>query len=241
VQRITEPLLQCSPDGSFTDPAGDADELIVPTPLPNAPALDITKGYLTYDGKALTFHIKVSDLSQDPPTAATGEQFEFAFAHDKTTYFAVANHDASSSSDDFHMESPLRTSVGDPLTGSFDKGKSEVRIVVPTKFFSTITPKAPNVVNGESITGLAITARRDVANAVVPNADEAAGLCPFVVHQTSTGPPVTVPGPTDNRSVPGNGQHGGLATTGLTPVVPLVAAALLMLAAVASRRSRVSR
>src|SRR4051812_1985325 len=83
IQTITQPLLECNLDGSFSDPAGDANEFLVSTPLPNAPALDITKGYLTYDGKTVTFHIKVSDLSQDPPTAATGEQFEFAFAHDK--------------------------------------------------------------------------------------------------------------------------------------------------------------
>jgi hypothetical protein len=236
VQRITEPLLQCPPDGSFTDPKGDADELVVATPLPSAPALDITKGYLTFDGKNVVFHIHVLDLSQDPPTAGTGEQFEFAFAHNKQTYFAVASHEATSD-DEFHMESPLRTTVGGPLTGKFDKTTSEVSINVPTDFFSKLSPKAPSISTGESITGLAITARRNVANSVVPNADEAAGLCPFVV-QASASHPVTVPAPTDNRAVPRTSGRG-LATTGLTPLVPLSASVLLLLAAYVARRSRV--
>jgi hypothetical protein len=241
-QTVTQPLLQCSPDASFTDPSGDATELLISTPLPNAPALDVTKGYLTYNGTAVTLHIKVNDLSQDPPTGATGEQFEFAFAHNQTTYFAVASHDASQATDDFHMESPLRTTVGGPLTGAFDKTTSEVRIVVPSTFFTSLTPAVPAFTTGEKITGLAVTARRDIANAIVPNADEAAGLCPFVVPAAALSQAVAAPrvlGPMDNRPVPGT-RSGSVTTSGLPVTVPFAASLLLLIAALAARRARAS-
>jgi hypothetical protein len=233
-QKVTQPVLQCSADASFTDPSGDATELVEPTPLPNAPALDILKGYITYAGNAMTLHIKVNDLSQDPPTGATGEQFEYGFAHNKTTYFAVASHDQTQATDAFHMESPLRTTVGGPLTGTFDKATNEVRIVVPSSFFASLSPTVPGFTQGESITGLAITSRRDIANSVVPNADEAAGLCPFVVPSSTTPASApTVPAPTDDRVL---GEHVVLPTTSLPATIPLVASVVLLGAALVTRR-----
>jgi hypothetical protein len=243
VQTVTAPTLECPADGSFVDPPDDANDVLLPggSPLPSAPALDITKGSFTYDGKAVTFHIAVKDLSQDPPSGSTGEQFEFAFAKNKTTFFAVASHEATSG-DSFHMESPLRTGVGDPLTGTFDTAKSEVRIVVPSTWFGTLDPKQTGFSTSEKITGLGITSRRNIANAVVPNADEATTLCPYIVRVNAStgggsgsGSGVTVPAPSDNRPIPGT---GGLATTGLRSEIPIVAGVLLLGAAFIARRSR---
>jgi hypothetical protein len=243
-QTVTQPLLQCSADASFTDPSGDATELIEPTPLPNAPALDVTKGFLSYAGGALTLHIHVTNLSKDPPTGATGEQFEFAFSHAAKTYVAVATHDATSATNNFHMESPLRTTVGPPLTGAFDKAHSEVRIVVPSTFFGALSPTVPGFSAGEKVTGLAVTSRRDIANAIVPNADEAGGLCPFAVPSTAVSQAAvaaTVLAPTDNRAVPAE-ISGSLRKVGLPAGLPIAASVILLLAAVVTRsRGVVSR
>jgi hypothetical protein len=236
-QHIVAPRLKCSPDASFTDPKGDATEFVVASPLPNAPALDITKGSVSYDSKTkhLVLHIAVADLSQDPPTGSTGEQFEYGFAYGGTGYFAVANHDATAAKDSFHMESPLRTTVGKPLTGTFDKTANEIRIEIPATWFKDLG-KGPVIGNGSKVSGLAITARRSEANRLVPNVDEAGSLgCPFVVSATSstTTSPGTVPAPVVKRPVP------PLATTGSNAGLPLIAAGLAV-GALALRRRRVS-
>lgn len=234
VQRVSPPQLACTSDAAFTDPSGDATELVVGTPLPNAPALDITKGYVTFDAakKVLTLHTKVLDLSQDPPTGATGQTVEFTFTYAGTAYTAVAEHDATQPSDGFHMEAPLRTTVGGPLTGSFDKKTNEIRVDVPASFFPTLPKKAPALATGAKLTGLAITTRRDEAGLVVPNADEAGSLgCPFVVGQSAaaprpaTPPSGTVAAPVDNRPVPASGQ---LPATGLGAGLPMAGLGLLL-------------
>ncbi|MFN2538970.1 MAG: sialidase family protein, partial [Mycobacteriales bacterium] len=240
VEKISTAQLLCSSDAAFTDPSGDATEVLVGTPLPNAPSLDVTKGYLSYDARAkqLVVHTKVLDLSQTPPTGATGEQYEFGFTYDKVAYFAVAAR-SSGSPNDFHMESPLRTGVGPPLSGSFDAATSEVRVNVPADFFSKAGKGKP-LTKGSKLTGFAITTRRNEAGLIVPNADEAGSLgCPFVVgarSSTSAGGPQrpvdagTVPSRIDRRPVP------GLAATGLPMGVPLMAVGLVLGAGLLVRR-----
>ena len=231
VQRVTLPRLACSPDASFTDPVGDATQLVVGTPLPSAPALDITKGYVTYDAakKAVIFHTKLLDLKQDPPAGGTGEEVEFTFTYAGVAYTAVGEHDATLPKDGFHMESPLRTTVGGPLTGSFDKTASEVRVAVPVGFFAGLAKKGPVVTTGSKFAGLTITTRRDVLSLIVPNADEAGSLgCPFVVGaQSATRPaPTTVPAQVDNRPVAGRLPATGLGTGGVLLALGLVAGAV---------------
>jgi hypothetical protein len=236
---VTLPRLICAPDAGFTDPSGDATEIVVATPLPSQPALDITKGYVTWDSakKRVVFHTKVLDLKQDPPTGATGLTVEFTFTYDGVAYTAVAEHDATAGDDSFSMESPLRTGVGGPLTGSFDKAASEVRVEVPANFFTTTPKKSPVVTTGSKFTGFAITTRRDVASLIVPNADSAGSLgCPFVVGAQAATPakPTTVPGKVDGRPTTPTGQ---LPATGLGVGLPLVALGLV-LGALGIRRRR---
>ncbi|MCU1587066.1 MAG: hypothetical protein JWN31_559 [Frankiales bacterium] len=233
VQRIAAAALRCSSDAAFTDPAGDATDFVVSTPLPSQPALDITRGSVSFD-KQLVLHTKLLDLSQDPPVASTGEEVEFSFAYAGIGYTAVGSHD-SGTGDEFHMESPLRTTVGGSLTGTFDKAKSEVRINVPADFFSKLG-KGPVLAKGAQLTGLAITTRRE-AGVIVPNADAAGSLgCPFVVGaQAATGPqrrPVTVPAKVDHRRPP------VLAATGLPLGLPLIGAGVVLGAAVLLRRRK---
>jgi hypothetical protein len=63
------------------DRAGDATQVVlVDTPLPTQPSLDITKAFLTYDAAAesLTFTIAVTDLTAGPPAGSLGEFFSSA-------------------------------------------------------------------------------------------------------------------------------------------------------------------
>jgi hypothetical protein len=238
VERVTLPRLVCSADAAFTDPSGDATQFVVDTPLPSAPALDITKGYVTYDAakKVVVFHTKLLDLKQDPPTGGTGEEIEFTFTYAGVAYTAIGEHDASSPTDTFHMESPLRTTVGGSLTGNFDTTASEVRVAVPTTFFAGLAKKGPVVGRGSTFAGLTITTRRDLVGAIVPNADVAGSLgCPFVVGaQASTATaPTTVPSGVDARPAPGR-----LPATGPIAGLPFLALGLLVLAVGVRRSAR---
>lgn len=254
-QNVTLPRVLCSPDAAFTDPSGDATSFVVATPLPSAPALDVTKGWVSYDTakQALVLHIKVLDLSQDPPTGSTGEQFEFAFAYAGRGYFGVASHDLTQTKDDFHMESPLRTSVGGALTGAFDKDADEIRIEVPRDFFSKLSSNpGPVLSKGAKIGGLGITSRRNQAGVLVPNVDAAGSLgCVFTVGATSTtsggsgggsdddnnnpGGSGSVPGPIVHRPIPGQPRH---PATGANAGLPLLATGLAAGAFALLRRRR---
>jgi hypothetical protein len=239
-ERISPPKLVCTADAAFTDPSGDATELVVDTPLPSAPAVDIVKGYVTYDAakKAVVFHTKMLDLSQDPPAGGTGEFVEFSFAYGGQTYQAVAEHDVSLPEDDFHLEqlkTTGRTLIGGALKGAMDKKTSEIRVELPATFLSNLK-LAPAVTTGSKFTGLTITSRRDEAGRVIPNADEAGSLgCPFVVGARSAGAatPTTVPGQVDARPAPGR-----LPATGLGLGLPMIAVGLVALAFVVRRAAR---
>jgi hypothetical protein len=245
-EKVTLPRLVCTSDAAFVDPAGDATQFVVDTPLPSAPALDITRGYVTYDAakKALVFHTKLLDLSQDPPAGGTGEFVEFTFAYGGQTFSAVAEHDLTQTADDFHIEQlkTTRTQIGSPVTGAFDKKASEVRVVVPAGFFAA-NKVGPMVKAGSKLTGLAITTRRDVASHFIPNADTAGSLgCPFVVGvhggtvtaKAATTPTLTtVPARVDGRPTPAR-----LPATGLGTGLPLLGLGLVLAAVAARRRAR---
>jgi hypothetical protein len=232
----------CTSDAAFVDPAGDATQLVVDTPLPNAPALDILKGSVTFDAakKALVFHTKLADLTQDPPAGGTGEFVEFSFAYGGQTFSAVAEHDLTQTADDFHIEQlkTTRTQIGSPVTGAFDKKASEVRVVVPAGFFAA-NKVGPMVKAGSKFTGLAITTRRDVASHLVPNADTAGSLgCAFVVGTPTVGArsatgvtQTTVPAGIDARPTE------RLAATGSGMGLPLLGLGLLLVAGAARRRA----
>jgi hypothetical protein len=57
----------------------------------------------------------------------------------------------------------------------------------------TASAKGPMIGPGTKITGLAITTRRSEAASFVPNADEAAGQCPFVVPRHGSLAARTIP------------------------------------------------
>jgi hypothetical protein len=245
---VKYPKLDCAPDATFTDPSGDATEFLVPTPLPNQPALDAVRSYLTWDAarKTVSFHVVVKDLSQDPPTGATGEAVDYAFGIDGKGYNLFGQHDASTG-DSAQIESPVRTTVSDDVRFAVDKAHNQYVFTLPADALAKISgaAKGPVLEAGSKLTGLSVTMRRSenlVAVSALPNADEAAGLCPFVIpsHTLAAG------------SAPGSGPGGGSAylpgaatlagTAGalrdLLPAVALSAVLGAAAAAVAGRRRR---
>jgi hypothetical protein len=195
--RVRYPHIDCAPDATFTDPAGDANEFIVGTPLPSQPALDVVRSYLTWDaaGHAVTFHVVVKDLSQDPPLGATGEALDYAFGIGGKGYDLFGSHDQGVDSAD--IESPIRTSVSDDVKFRVDKAHNQFTFTLPADALAKISDSAargPVIGPGSKITGLAITTRRSEAGHFLPNADEAAGVCGFVVPRHGSLAAHVVPG-----------------------------------------------
>jgi hypothetical protein len=212
--KVKYPKLDCAPDATFTDPSGDATEVIVATPAPSAPALDVVRSYLTWKAgaKTVTFHVVVKDLTQDPPSGATGEAVDYEFGIGGKGYDLFGSHDTSGDSAD--IESPIRTGVSNDVKFAVDKPRNEFLFTIAANALSSIKGAAqgPTIGPGSHITGLNITTRRSEGGRLLPNADEAGGVCPFVVPKTGSITAATFP------SGPGNGGDGYLPAA-LTPHV----------------------
>ncbi|HEU5033993.1 MAG TPA: hypothetical protein VFT62_04440, partial [Mycobacteriales bacterium] len=220
VLRVKYPKLDCAPDATFTDKSGDATEFIVATPLPSAPALDVVRSYLTWNARAktLTFHVVVKDLSQDPPQGATGEALDYSFGVGGKGYDLFGSHDGGVNSAD--IESPTRTGVSNDVVFKLDKPHNEYTFTLAANALAKISDaqkRGPVIGPGTQISGLSITTRRSEGGRLLPNADEAAGLCPFVVPQHGSISAAMLPGDVGGPSNTG-------ANPGLLPAAPAVAA-----------------
>ncbi len=205
--RVVLPTVKCKPDASFADPSGDATEVLVATPLPSQPALDITRSYLSWDAKAkkVGFHIVVKDASQDPPTGATGEEFDYAFGIDGKGYLFRGTHDVTGDSAD--LESPIQTTVSTDVKFTVDKAHNEFVFTIPADALNKIsdpTKRARVLGPGAKLSGFTITSRRSEAGRFLPNADEAAGLCAFTIPAKGSVSAAVPPGSTG----PGAGNPG---------------------------------
>ena len=238
-QKVTLPQVVCPLGGAFTDPSGDANTVAVAqAPIPSAPGLDITKGYLTYDStkKVVTLHTKVLDLSQLPATGSTGEEYEFGFTYDKVG-FATTVERAVGTGDSFDVSSTTGVALKG-VTGRFDLKSNEIQVDIPGDAFAAA--KLGKVVGkGSSFVASSAQSRRVVGTGLAPVTDVAASLgCPFVVGAQAaavggpTGPSGvgTVPSPVDRRPVP------GLAATGLPLGAPLLALGLVIAGGLVVRR-----
>jgi hypothetical protein len=149
---------------------------------------------------SLVLHTRVLDLSQDPPTGATGINEEFSFTYAGVGYVAAASHDSASGADSFDLQSPRSTTVGGPMKGAFDKAHNEIRIAIPGGTFKAIG-KGPALARGAKVTGLSLDTRRGYPAALSPVADSAGSVgCPFVVGGASGG--TTVAAGVDSRPLP---------------------------------------
>ena len=184
-------------DGSFqvSDREGDAVQaLIIDTPLPTEPALDVRQAWLDYDAAAqtLTFTTKVTDLPETHSGA--GEYFRFyaTRAGDPEVY-AVASRGPDGetfSLSDFAAGTSAR------LTGSFDAVNDVVRVVLPLAAYGDVVP-GKAIAEGDVFTVGQVLAQREIGVLTVTT-DTATGSCPFVVG-TST-PGETTVDPTDSAS-----------------------------------------
>ncbi|MDP9183843.1 MAG: hypothetical protein M3P04_13845 [Actinomycetota bacterium] len=230
-QVVRPPKIACNVDAGFSDPAGDANAVALATPLPNQPALDITRAWVSFDNKALVLHTRVLDLAQDPPTGATGIDIEFSFTYNGVGYVASGSHNSGTGADSFDLQSPRSTAVGGPMKGAFDKAHDEIRIVIPAGTFKAIG-KGPVMSKGAKVTGLSLNTRRGYPAVLSPVADSAGSPgCPFVVGASSRG--TTIPAAVDNRPLPSLGDSA--LPTGLA----LIAFGLLMVIATGIRRTPV--
>ena len=190
----------------IVDEAGDATDLLVATPGPSEPGVDVTSAWLTWDGSAVTFHIKVSDLRPEPPTASTGEFFDFNFSFGGGGYYV----DAIRSRIDGEQYilgrfETARTTLA-TLTGSFDDATDEITIKLPADAIAKAIEGAPVIVRGSVLGGFGITSRREMG-AVVPNADDADATCPYTVgYGTGIDPDAPPPPQATSRSVKPDGS-----------------------------------
>jgi len=239
-QTVTLPKVVCPAGGAFTDPSGDANTVAVAqAPIPSAPGLDITKGYLTYDAakKVVTLHTKVLDLSQLPATGSTGEEYEFAFTYDKVG-FATTVQRAAGFSDSYDVSSTTGVSLKG-VSGRFDTKTNEVQVDIPGDAFAA-AKLGKVVAKGASFVASSAQSRRVIGAGLAPVTDVAASLgCPFVVgaQAAAVGGPAgpsgtgTVPSPVDRRPVPAH-----LAATGLPVGLPIVALGLVLTGGLVVRR-----
>jgi hypothetical protein len=196
--KLSYPKLDCSPDATFTDKADDANEILVGTPTPSQPALDVVRSYVTWDGKAkaVTLHVAVKDIKQQPPTGSTGSHVDYEFGIGAVGYIIRATHDLVAG-DSADLESPIQNTVSDAVDFKVDDAHNEYTLTMPADIFAKITdPKAkgPMLGPGVQISGLTVTTRRSEGARLIINADEAAGLCPFVVPDHGSITAATVPG-----------------------------------------------
>jgi hypothetical protein len=243
--RVRYDTLKCAANAAFTDPSGDANELVVAsTPLPSEPAVDVVRSYLTWNARKreLTFHVKVQDLAQDPPKGSTGEAIDYEFGIAGKGYDLFGQHDAGG--DEAGIESPTRTGVSDDVVFKVDKVHDEFTFTLAHDALAKIEDPAkrgPVIGPGAKITGLKITMRRSEAGRVVPNVDEAAGLCPFVVPKRGSVGAAAVPGGGSDAGFLPPASGLGLSTDRLADVGESLLFALLLgtgTAAVVGRRRR---
>jgi hypothetical protein len=229
-QVVRPPKIVCPSDAGFNDPAGDANVVgIAATPLPSQPALDITRAWVSYDKTSLMLHTRLLDLSQDPPTGATGINEEFSFTYNGVGYVASASHDSASGATTYDLQSPRGTGVGGAMQGAFDKAHNEIRIAIPGDTFKKIG-KGPALGKGAKVTGLSLDTRRGYPAALSPVADSAGSVgCPFFVGGGSQG--TTVAAGVDGRPLP------SLPDSALPTGLALFAMGLLLAMASMVRRS----
>jgi hypothetical protein len=239
--KVSYPRLTCAPDATFTDPSGDANEVVVGTPLPSEPAVDLVRGWVSWDAaaKKITFHAAVKDLSQDPPKGSTGEELDYGFGVAGKGFFFEGTHDAVDG-DSADIASPLRSSVSSDVTFKVDKAHNEFTFTMPADALAKIsdaTKRGPVLTPGTKITGLAVTMRRSEAARLVPNADEGAGLCPFVIPRKGSTRAAAIPGVAFLPGAPTLGTGTGLVRDAV-PSVVLAGLLGALAAALAGRRRR---
>lgn len=188
----------CTPTSpQISDASGDATGVFIVegTPLPSEPSLDILSANVRWNDttKALTFTIKVKDLTDLPPNGAVGHYFRYYFTYNNTAYQLIARRDPTG-----EVRSLLKgdnTSLGTTgLAGSFNAATDEITIVLPASRFATAQPAAPPLAIGQQLGGFQVLAQRYLG-APTLTADTGRGSCSYTIGQENmqpNGAPVAV-------------------------------------------------
>jgi hypothetical protein len=187
--KIRYATANCNSVGTFTDKAGDATSLAVADPeTASQDGLDLRTGWVTWDAakQVATFHLKITDLSANPPAGATGQTFRFYFGWANKGYGVEGDRDLTTG-ESFSLISHgtgLPGTIYSGLKGVFDDKHSELRIDLPANAFTKSTDpafKGPALHSGGQIIGLAAESRRSYPAALAPVTDTATGECPALL------------------------------------------------------------
>lgn len=165
------------------DPAGDAKSVVVDTPLPSEPNLDVREGRVRWDEatQTLIFTAKMTDITAEPPRGSIGWVFDYEFTY------------AGQSWDIFVRQSPVNNiyrlsqfeATGravriDRLSGSLDPATDLLTVRLSNADLARSSVPIPAFGSGAALGGFTITSRRDTG-LVIPNADEAGAICGYVI------------------------------------------------------------
>jgi hypothetical protein len=234
--KVRYATANCNSVGTFTDPGGDATSLAVADPgQASQDGLDLRTGWVTWNprSKVATFHLKITNLSANPPAGSTGQIFRFYFGWANKGYGVEGDRDLTTGTS-FSLIShgtALPSTIYSGLKGVFDDKHSEVRIDLPAAAFTKSSDpafKGPALRSGGQIIGLAAESRRSYPAALAPVTDTATGQCPALLTSGGTA------GTTGAGFLPGAPSLPG----GARDLLPGVVAAVLIGAAAATTASR---
>jgi uncharacterized membrane protein YgcG len=207
-----EPAPTCTASSfQVLDPEGDATQVVLlDTPLPSQPSLDVQKAFLLYDDAAqtLTFRISVTDLAAGPPVGSVGEFFRFYITRGSDPeVFVTANRNSTGERFSLRQQGGVTT----PLQGAFDEATNEVSVTLPLGDYGKVVA-GKSIALGDTITVGQVLGQRD-GNGLTLTADTAAGSCPFVVGTSTPGTepavdPVDQTPPPAEECEPNGGGNG---------------------------------
>ncbi|MBM7508347.1 hypothetical protein JOE61_002161 [Nocardioides salarius] len=191
----------CSFDARFTDPAGDVNDLLI---LPVDPALDpdgldLREAWVSTNATddAITFHIKVTDLSVlSGGLRGTSELFRWAFVLGGQDY--VVEADRPLLQPEVPIEAPgtytltdgSGTTLKTGLAGSFDPALDLVTVTLAASDLTTASPAQDAFVVGDVLSGFSITSLRSLL-ITDDVADRATSPCTYRIGDKTPSPDPT--------------------------------------------------
>lgn len=183
---LTAPAALAGSCPVISDLSGDATQVLVNTPTPSDPALDITTASLSTSGTQLTVTFRVTNLDLNDLGTGQGGLYEYILYVGKQQYSITAQYRKAHAgtagvfvpwtSYAINIFNPLRTAI-ETGTGSFDPSTNSITATVP---LAGGTGTTTYDLNGKSFNSMVVTTRRDY-NRVVPNADSAYSTQGFTV------------------------------------------------------------
>jgi hypothetical protein len=163
------------------DPAGDATGLVLTsTPRPSVDDLDILSATAAMKNMALVVTMKVSKLSDMPPTGATGDGFDVGFHYGDQAFWVAASRDLGTPSADFGGDGTDRrgTSFGETLPApAFDLAANTVTVTVPLSIVNKHVTQGVDAIGTRSVlTGFSATTWQ-TEGVTSGGVDDAAGSC----------------------------------------------------------------